>query len=127
MMTKALAKDIHAEIDEAVAAVARKHGLSAKKHGGRYTSSSWSARIELVELTEPGAETPEAQDYLKKAELYGLKADWLGKSFIGSKGRSFRIVGLKPKASKYPVLGEDQSTGRRFKFGADYVRLKMEA
>jgi hypothetical protein len=67
-------------------------------------------------------EDEEKDCYLTKCDKYGLELGWFGNKFITYNGREYRIFGLNTRARKYPVLGKEISTGKRYKFEVSVVK-----
>jgi hypothetical protein len=75
-------------------------------------------------LTDDGeVVTKESEDFRRYAHEYGLKPEWLGKTFE-SRGQEFTIVGLSTRAKKYKVIARN-SEGVGYKFHHDSVIAKM--
>ena len=111
------------EIDAALKAVADKHGISLTL--GKITfagdGSTMSGKIEGAVARDGQVQTKEAVDFLKYAEVYGLKAEDLGRQFV-SKGRWFEITGLRPKAPKRPVLARGVADGQTYVFPVEMIK-----
>jgi hypothetical protein len=89
-----------------------------------FTESNVTFKIEVALVGENGeVKSKEAESFKKFAVVYGLKEEDFGKSFK-SNGHTYKICGLKTKSGKYPVIAE-RDNGRRFKFGAEYVKLML--
>ncbi len=67
----------------------------------------------------------EASDLKFLATSYGLPANILGRK-IKTQGRTFEIVGCKPRAHKLPILGRDISTNKTFKFPVATVSASLQ-
>jgi hypothetical protein len=57
----------------------------------------------------------EASDFKRLASKYGLSPDDLGKEFVGVNGKKFKLLGCKPRSSKYPLVAEEVGSGKKFK------------
>jgi hypothetical protein len=56
------------------------------------------------------------------AAKFGLKSEWFGKTItIGT--HTYKIVGIAPKARKYPVIGEEH--GKKFKLTSAEVVIAL--
>lgn len=62
----------------------------------------------------------EVVDFQDRAILYGLKKEDLGRTFE-KRGKQFKIVGLRPRNHKYPIICEATKTGKKYKFPAETV------
>jgi len=91
-----------------------------------YTESNIIYKVEVALVGKNGeVKSKEAESFKLFATAYGLKAEDFGKSFK-SNGHTYKICGLKTKSGKYPVLAERED-GRKFKFGADYIKLVRDS
>jgi hypothetical protein len=88
---------------------------------GSFTENNITFKLEVSAIKNGEVLSREAEDFKMFATVYGLKAEDFGKSFK-SNGHTFKIVGLKPKSGKYPVLAERED-GRKFKFGTEHIKL----
>jgi len=90
---------------------------------GRIRFDSQSADIKLEFAVKDVAGTVQSKmtrDFLNAAEGWGLNKDDLGKTFKFCSGRNnyntFRILGAKLKNWKHPIIAENISNGKRYKF-----------
>ena len=115
MITKDLMKKLRVAIDQALVEAGEKHGVKMKVGNGTFTDLSGSFKLNIQPLNEDGqAVSKHETDFLQYCHLYDLEPKDFGTMFNYGTGR-FKLVGLKPRAPKYPIVGED-SSGRKFKF-----------
>jgi len=116
-------KNIRPEIEAALKEVALRHGVVIKCGNGSYTTNNFTLKLEAsaVCCATGVVFTKEAEAYKRNAVLLGLKEEWLNQTFQSYTGESYKVVGMKPKSTKYPVLGE-RTDGKVFKFGAGMVQ-----
>lgn len=132
------------EIDDAIEAVLEKHGLRAAPHRITYGPTlTYKVEISKVDLDENGFDrgSPAAIEWLtlgnyKICSVFNAwgtdnPAPFTAEQALGceftSQGRRFRLVGMNQKARKYPLLGEEIGTGKRYKFQPGVLRtLKAE-
>ena len=81
--------------------------------------------LEASEQVNGEAYTAEVADFRRACARYGLLESDLGREFELN-GGSFKIVGLKIKNRKYPIVGERVSDGSRFKFQSWEVKQALE-
>jgi hypothetical protein len=123
---RAAVRTLRDDINEALAAVAKKHGISLST--GNVSFNARNANIKLVAaiIDESGvAQTPEKTAFRAYAPHYGLSPDDFGKTFRAA-GKTYEIVGLKPKSHQYPILGK-RADGKIFKFPAETVKFGLPA
>ena len=104
------------EAEDALIAIADKHGLMVEVPPGRYDSKSFSFKVTLSVKTESGAPA----DFARKAILLMLPPDCYGQEFT-SGGTVYRITGINLRRRKYPVAATT-AEGKAYKFTASTVR-----
>ena len=116
-------KALHADINEACRAIAKKHGIHYDaKGGGRYSSDTFTAKVEFITIPDSGViEDKTEKAYKQNAVYYGLKPEWLHKK-VRYGGELWEIVGLKTTSRKYPVLMKNIN-GKVYKFVASDVAV----
>jgi len=114
------------EVEKALNGVAEKFGLAVKVGTRRFGTKDMRFPVEFVitEVDKDSGEmlSPEAMAYKKLAGSFGLDSEWLGAEFETYQGR-YKIVGLKPRNRKYPVLADDVRTGKKYKFPVSPVKM----
>ena len=113
---RALCRTIRTDAEEALAAVAAKHGLSLKFGAGRFDSTTYTLKVDFVAPTEDGIPS----DFARHAPLFGLTADDYGK-MVTMRGETYTIVGIKPRSHKYPILMKRTKDGKTYKWMAASV------
>ena len=114
------------EAEIALRAIAAKHGVEIKYNGGNFTPTSATLKFEFAERATDGTVlTEEASNFKRYAEIYGLKADDLGREFWLN-GKRFTISGLNTRAHKMPVIAK-ASDGKSYKFSATSVVNRLKA
>jgi hypothetical protein len=115
---------IRAEIEAAARAVAAKHGLAFLKSRGVY-GERLELKLEFGAKAEDGSVvTPESTAFTRYASMYGMKPEWLGRTFRANGGIEYTIVGLNMRARKRPVQVRAKDGGR-FVFPAESVIRAM--
>ena len=97
--------------------------------GGRASTGEgyYTVRVSLVTVApEEIALAKEARAFRDLADAFGLRPEWLGRA-LTTEGREVRIVGLKPRATRHPVVIEEIATGQRFVTAASIVREHLRA
>src|SRR5210317_201051 len=127
VITPPLLKSIRADVEEALAAVAKKHGVTITTGRGTYTAEWATMKLEIAAIDSDGTvQTKEAVDFVAYAFRYGLSPDDLGKEFSYG-GETFEIIGLKTRATKMPILGQSRENGKIYKFPANAVKACLAA
>lgn len=112
-ITKELMIQLRQQINIALGAIcADLPGITAMLESGKYNSTSGTFKLLVVAKPSDAPATADAtrikaaQDFKLRAGLMGMHPEWLGRTVRGAGGSDFRIVGLLPKRTKYPVLCE---------------------
>ena len=86
-----------------------------------FRSTSATFKLEAADLSETGeAMTKEAQDFLAYCHTIGLKKEHLFMELKHPLGGSLKIIGFKPRASKYPLLY--RYNGQRYKCNPNWIK-----
>jgi hypothetical protein len=115
-------RTIRQDVDRVGKEIAEKHGLSYEPQSASYDDDSVKFKMLFGVPGEKGA-TQAERDYHDYCEMFGLEKDWLGKKFRYGNDE-YVIAGLKPRASKYPVVGK-RADGKKFKFPVDAVKFRI--
>ena len=109
-------KALRADIDAALAAVEKQHGVSFKLGNIRFTDNDFRCKLECFSASDNSgnAVNVDKQNFESKAFLVGVKTTSFGKTFT-SRGRKFTITGINTRANKYPIQAST-ANGKRYKF-----------
>ena len=121
-LTKSSLAIIRKDIEDALSVVAKKHELSFRLNGIRYTENSFKVGLEAVQSSN--GESVLSVTFKEKCYKYGLLPEHLGRVFY-SGDNSYKITGLKPRNRKYPVIAERTDNGKQFKFSALKVKIAL--
>jgi len=124
-MDKTTARTLSEALKTHLEAFEEEHDIKVTIGSGKFDSTTLTLKVELAELAESGeALTRAANEFKYMAHRYGLAPDDLGKEFRDGI-RTYRIVGLKPRSTRYPVIAESLSDKKRYKFAAASVKLYL--
>ena len=112
-------KTLRKDIDNALKSVADKHGLSLQLGNIRFNEHSFTGKLEARVTENPGEPTM-ATDFKALSMSYGIPASYLH-SIVTLNGKRYKIVGLKPRNRKYPIICEKTDNGKRYKFSSDAI------
>lgn len=86
-----------------------------------------------LEVSIPDAKghhtTQGESDWKLQAKRFDMNEKWFGETFL-FRNEKYKIVGLKPRSRKFPILCEcltGSKRGRNFKFSVEHVRQLMGA
>lgn len=109
------------ELESAFAAVATKYGIAIQLGSGQFDSANATFKLELSAKASDGTTmNKERVAYTQFADAYGLKPEWLDKTFL-FRGTPYKIAGLNTKARKAPILAANPQ-GKRYKFDTFTVK-----
>lgn len=109
-------KAIRADINTALKAVEKKHGVSFNLGNIRFSDSDFRGKLECFSATDNSGNAVDIdkQNFESKAWLVGVKKTAFGKTFT-SQGTKFTITGINTRAKKYPIQATN-AKGKRYKF-----------
>jgi len=100
--------------------------IEIKVGGGSFSTNSATIKLEISEVVDGKVITKEAESFAANARIYGLDPEDLGRKFqLGDD--VYTVTGLKPRASKYPILATSENNGKSYKFPADTVARQLTA
>lgn len=106
------------DFKNAVTELEQKYGLSITLKGIRYDYQSFTSTIDAVRV-DVNTDDPDAVDRARfnrhVNSVPGVSEAHFGRQFDNF-GELFRIIGLKPKATKYPIIAEKLDNKKRYKF-----------
>ena len=119
-MNKTEAQALAKDLEEAVSAVLKKHGLDSKKKGGlTYTpdgSISYSVKASTKEAT--------GHNVSLALQLHGISEEQANKVFE-TQGKKFRVVDYNSRSYKMPWVCEELSSGKQYKFSMEAINLLL--
>ena len=104
------------EIDKALIPVCEKFDISLKAGNASFAEHEGHFKLMVKTKDKDGnVLDTQSEDFKKYAKCFGLDPNLLGKRFsIG--GTIYKVVGLKPNARKYPIVGKRVTDGEIFVF-----------
>jgi hypothetical protein len=126
-ITRDFLRILRADLDAAVLAVAKKHGLTISTGNAKFSDQSATFQL-LVEATpaEDGVRAKDvraAKDLADLGGLYGANPEWAGKSFT-LRGARYSVIGLLPNRTKNCILAR-RADGKDFIMPPETVRLGL--
>jgi len=114
-------RQINSELEAVIKQVAEKYGLEVKLGNTRFTGDNFTTKVQVATVAEGGITmSKEATDFNRYKTILGINME-LGQEFQRS-GKTFTIVGLKPRSKKYPILAKC-SDGKTYKLPVDLVNM----
>jgi len=117
---------IRTDLTAALIEVGAMNGVVFKVGNMRYTNNDVKIVVEAFDTDGAAADADfDRMAWNKGCYRYGFAEDDYGKTFT-TNGRTFTIAGLKPKNTKYPIIGTGPEGGR-YKFPIAAVRRGLAA
>ena len=116
-------KELSTKLTAAIAAVCEEHGLSVEREGGRFDPESYRCGY-VIRVPREQAEDGDRVEFALHAHLFELTGGDYGRRFARN-GKTYTLVGFKPRNRKYPVIGRDDA-GTRYKFSSDVLEALEE-
>jgi len=114
-------------VDAALKETGERLGMTFRAGNMSYDPDGLSVTIKLagsVDGEDGEAVDPMVQEFKRHCDQFDLRPDHLGKE-IKLEGTTFRIVGLKPRSPKFPIIGQRVSDGKRFKLPLKGVQIVL--
>jgi hypothetical protein len=108
-MTKAKVMAVRADVDKAIEKALAKHGLVGSLKNLTYSSDSITIQKFTISAKGSGPVdkfAKEASDFKRYAKLYNMSESDLGAK-VEISGKIYTIVGAKPRATRYPIIVEN--------------------
>jgi hypothetical protein len=126
-ITKQQCQEIDAEIDAAVNAILEKHGLQKTKRRSTYGDFyRYTIEAAAVLTNEEGVNlaAPEAIAWIANAPMLGFRKpeEALGSKFSYA-GRTFFLIGFRPRARKHPIVARSEADGKTYVLPEQAVRF----
>jgi hypothetical protein len=123
---------IRAAIDAKLQEVSQEYGIALTIGGMRYSASEITTRLTVKSIgsdIKEGESIQEASDraeFDRYAQSFGLKPEYFGQVVIVN-GKRFRIVGIKPRSSKFPILVQEVGSDKVFKLKVSSIIEQLES
>jgi hypothetical protein len=128
---KTALKLLRSKMEEALNGIAEELGVEFTVGNCRYDPNGEDCRFKL-EVVKAGLGDPverkAKQEYIelvKYGMLGGFKDEHLGREFE-NRGRTFTLVGIKPRAKKQRLLGKCSDGSGLFRFNEDFVARQLD-
>lgn len=113
------------EIEKALSVLEGVFGVKVNLGGASYSDSHVTFKFEMAVIGEGGqAETKMVTDFKQYAQMFDFEPTDLGREFV-AQGKRYVICGLKPGATRMPIIASRVPDGKRFKFSTNAVRAGL--
>jgi len=124
-INRTLLRTLRAEINTEIEKVGQKYGISLRVGNASFTPETFTFKLEGGLIVNGIAIDRDRQAFKANALYLGLAPNDLGREF-NFQGNVYKIVGLKPSSKKYPVVGLNIATGKKFKFAVADVKALLK-
>ena len=101
------------------------HGVEVSLNGGSFGEHHYHLKLTFSTLDEQGEpQREEADNFDILAGRFGLKPDDFHRNFYW-KDVEYKLVGIKPRRPRYPIVAYRVHDGRPFKFSASLVQRAL--
>ena len=92
-------------------------GISIELGRGTFTDENVTFKLNLSTINDAGdVMTREASEFQLLATMYGLRPENLFQTFTHRDGDQYKIVGMKSRSPKFPILVKRMKDNQKFKF-----------
>tara|TARA_R110000803_G_scaffold19482_1_gene50934 strand:+ start:349 stop:750 length:402 start_codon:yes stop_codon:yes gene_type:complete len=110
-ITKQTCSQFRTDLNEALAELKKKYDFDIEVGNMRFSSNSISVKLEVADISNPvGANSVNESLFNEYCFRFGLATSHYGKTFTCNKGQRHKIVGIKPRSRKYPILTRNLTT-----------------
>ena len=100
----------------------KKHGIAIKLGGISYSATEFHSKITVVNV-DAASSGMSADEIIFKNQLESLGSYYGVEGCYGKvathHNHTFKLIGIAPKKSKYPLIVREVSTGARYKVASD--------
>jgi hypothetical protein len=122
-MNRTRAKLISNRIEAALKDLESELDVTIEVKGSTFSDTWVNVRLTVCEKDENGeTQSRDREEYIAHAEFSGMKPEWFGKEFT-SRGTTYVLDGYSARSYKFPCRATRTKDGKRFKFGADAVKV----
>ena len=125
-MDRKIAKIVQDEAAAALVAIAAKHGMTVRAHGGQLADISMVLKFEFKTADTAAIADAEKAEFEACAAIFGLEAGDFGATFHAN-GQTYKVVGLNLKRRKYPIVVENAQGKRQLFTDMVVDRIKLAA
>ena len=115
-------KEMRGAINNALKSVSDDYNVELKIGRINFEPMGFSTKLEVSLVVDGQVQTKEARDFESLAKMYDIKFP-LGFTF-DSGARTYRVIGLKSRARKYPILCEDVNSGDKYTFKVPWINTE---
>ena len=115
---------IRSKFEKELKVIGNKFGISFNVNTIRFTEKSMHCKLEGNLSNNGSNESFLAIEFKEKCHKYCLKSEDLYKTF-SSNDKSFKIIGLKVRNRKYPIIAVNILNGKSYKFSIHQIKDRI--
>ena len=114
-------KEIHKDVNDALALIAKKHGMSSLSTGTlRFDETNFRVTVTGIAGLDAFMNNNKPIETLSLSDLVNPRT-LIGKTFIATNGNKFTVVDYKANRPKYPIVASN-AAGTLYKFTVESVK-----
>ena len=119
-------KEFRIELTEAIKSLEKKYNVSTNVGSISYSPDNFNVKVSVALVNGGVVMTKEATDLERYRLSFNLDDKVkLNETFYDHDGKHLKVVGLKTRSPKFPVLCEDVNTGNRYKLTVNSVNHRI--
>lgn len=119
-------RTLQARVLAALKPLEAEFGISFATDGGNYSPEKGMMKIAATVNAPDGSAVTQGEiDFKRYAVQVGLRVEDFSREFQTGTGKRFAITGMKPSASKFPVVAKELVSGKLYKFAAAVVIMAL--
>ena len=129
MLTPSKLKQIRTSMINALSNVEEEHNMQFDIGNISYTNTTFKVTLQAAIAEEGQVANLAKTEWDRYCSQYGFTKNDYGEPFETDSGKHCTISGIKPRSTKYPILGKCEEDGKEYKFPAKVIRrylLEME-
>jgi hypothetical protein len=96
---RSTAQQLSKEVEEALSAIAARHGLTLSMGGGKFSPATYMPKVTFGCVAESGVPA----EFTRLCRLYGLASTDYGRVFRRNNGDLARITGIHIRRRRFPI------------------------
>ncbi len=115
IINRNMVKNIASDIESSLKNVEKKYNVKITRGNATFGTSNMTLKMNISMIGNDGTVlTKEASDFKTYASIHNVTSK-VG-DIINHLGVDYKVIGWKPRSTKYPILMEKVSNGGRYKF-----------
>lgn len=113
------------DLNEALEVIGKKYGCQLKTNGCTFSDIALNIKVKGSVLETSSGKSGKQVDYERNCLYYGMPKDGFGKEFVFTDGKTYKVVELSPRNTKFNVICQEVKSGKLYKFTSSQVVLAL--